>query len=92
MTGSQTKVDFSKLDEIIAECEKLRELKSTEGMYSYGRLELQDVNGISQAINSGANSAYSAGALVDKYLSQVAGLNSEISDKLSEGIKTDGLK
>ena len=70
--------------------EKLRELKSTEGMYSYGRLELQDVNGISQAINSGANSAYSAGALVDKYLSQVAGLNSEISDKLSEGIKTDG--
>ena len=70
--------------------EKLRELKSTEGMYSYGRLELQDVNGIPQAINSGANSAYSAGALVDKYLSQVAGLNSEISDKLSEGIKTDG--
>ena len=70
--------------------EKLRELKSTEGMYSYGRLEFQDVNGISQAINSGANSAYSAGALVDKYLSQVAGLNSEISDKLSEGIKTDG--
>ena len=70
--------------------EKLRESKSTEGMYSYGRLELQDVNGISQAINSGANSAYSAGALVDKYLSQVAGLNSEISDKLSEGIKTDG--
>ena len=70
--------------------EKLRELKSTEGMYSYGRLELQDVNGISQSINSGANSAYSAGALVDKYLSQVAGLNSEISDKLSEGIKTDG--
>ena len=70
--------------------EKLRELKSTEGMYSYGRLELQDVNGISQSISSGANSAYSAGALVDKYLSQVAGLNSEISDKLSEGIKTDG--
>ena len=70
--------------------EKLRELKSTEGMYSYGRLELQDVNGIPQAINSGANSAYSAGALIDKYLSQVAGLNSEISDKLSEGIKTDG--
>ena len=70
--------------------EKLRELKSTEGMYSYGRLELQDVNGIPQAINSGTNSAYSAGALVDKYLSQVAGLNSEISDKLSEGIKTDG--
>lgn len=70
--------------------EKLRELKSTEGMYSYGRLELQDVNGISQSINSGASSAYSAGALVDKYLSQVAGLNSEISDKLSEGIKTDG--
>ena len=66
------------------------ELKSTEGMYSYGRLELQDVNGISQSISSGANSAYSAGALVDKYLSQVAGLNSEISDKLSEGIKTDG--
>ena len=70
--------------------EKLRELKSTEGMYSYGRLELQDVNGISQSISSGANSAYNAGALVDKYLSQVAGLNSEISDKLSEGIKTDG--
>ena len=70
--------------------EKLRELKSTEGMYSYGRLELQDINGIPQAINSGANSAYSAGALIDKYLSQVAGLNSEISDKLSEGIKTDG--
>lgn len=70
--------------------EKLRELKSTEGMYSYGRLELQDVKGISQSINSGANSAYSAGALVDKYLSQVAGLNFEISDKLSEGIKTDG--
>ena len=70
--------------------EKLRELKSTEGMYSYGRLELQDVNGITQSISSGANSAYSAGALVDKYLSQVAGLNSEISDKLSEGIKTDG--
>ena len=70
--------------------EKLRELKSTEGMFSYGRFELQDVNGISQSINSGANSAYSAGALVDKYLSQVAGLNSEISDKLSEGIKTDG--
>lgn len=70
--------------------ESVRGWKSDDGMYSYGRLGLEDVNGIYQSANSGANFAYSAGALVDKYLSQVAGLNNDISEKLGEGIITDG--